>query len=246
MTMPDKWARWARRLAVAAFVVAIAGLAAFRQELMSFAVPLLVVAVAVVLALVAVLIGVFVVLGAPFRRAATGRRWGNVVWAFALSLVVLLPAAGTIQRGRDVPAIHDITTDTKNPPVFVAVPKRRAATDNALDIDKDVIAMQKAAYPDIATKKSRLRVRPAYFRALKRVREFGWEVVADVPPKSARGTGRIEATVKSRIFGFRDDVVIRVKPAGSGSKIDMRSASRLGRSDLGANAARITRYLSGL
>jgi uncharacterized protein (DUF1499 family) len=72
-------------------------------------------------------------------------------------------------------------------------------------------------------------------------RDLGWEIVATAPAE-----GRLEATARTRWFGFRDDVVVRVRPDGSGSRVDVRSVSRVGRSDLGTNARRIERFLAAL
>jgi uncharacterized protein (DUF1499 family) len=145
-------------------------------------------------------------------------------------------------RARVVPPIHDITTDTENPPRFVAVLARRAGAANSADYDAKVAAQQKSAYPDIAPinlpEPSTAR---AFERALAVARSLGWEIVAAEPKE-----GRIEATDTTRWFGFKDDVVIRVRPDGAGTRVDVRSVSRVGRSDVGANAARIRRFRSAL
>jgi uncharacterized protein (DUF1499 family) len=78
-------------------------------------------------------------------------------------------------------------------------------------------------------------------RATEAARALGWEIVATAP-----ADGRLEATDRTRWFGFRDDVVVRVRPDGSGSRVDARSVSRVGRSDLGTNARRIERFLAAL
>ena len=70
---------------------------------------------------------------------------------------------------------------------------------------------------------------------------MGWTIVA-----ADDAAGRIEASDRSRWFGFTDDIVVRITPSGSGSRIDLRSSSRLGRSDFGVNAARIETYLAAL
>jgi uncharacterized protein (DUF1499 family) len=78
-------------------------------------------------------------------------------------------------------------------------------------------------------------------RALDAARSLGWEVVA-----SDAATGRIEATATSRWFGFKDDVVVRIRPEGAGSRVDVRSMSRVGVGDLGANAERVREFLAKL
>jgi uncharacterized protein (DUF1499 family) len=143
---------------------------------------------------------------------------------------------------RQVPAIHDISTDTDTPPLFAAIlPLRAAAANPAAYGGPEVARLQRAAYPDIAP--LRLAVSPpaAFERALAAARRLGWTVVAQDP-----AAGRIEAFDRTFWFGFFDDVVVRVAPDGAGSRVDVRSVSRVGRSDVGANARRIRAYLRAL
>jgi uncharacterized protein (DUF1499 family) len=143
-----------------------------------------------------------------------------------------------------VPRIHDITTDTDNPPAFVAALPARAAEDaNTLTYEGPELAkLQKAAYPDVIPLVVALAPPDAFKRALDAAKAMsGWTIV-DTDPAA----GRIEANQTSLWFGFTDDVVIRVTAADSGSRIDMRSVSRQGRSDFGVNARRIRAYMAEL
>ena len=142
-----------------------------------------------------------------------------------------------------VPPIHDITTDTDNPPVFVAVvPLRKSEGVNPVAYDGANIAeQQRRAYPDVQPLTVALAPDVAFGRALDTAQQMGWTIVA-----SDRAAGRIEASQQSRWFGFTDDIVIRIAPINSGSRIDLRSSSRYGRSDFGVNAARIRAYLTAL
>jgi uncharacterized protein (DUF1499 family) len=143
-----------------------------------------------------------------------------------------------------VPPIHDITTDTDNPPAFVAaLPVRTAESANTVTYEgPDLAKKQKAAYPDIAPVKLGLPPAEAFKRALDTAKAMaGWTLVASDP-----ATGRIEANETSRWFRFTDDVVIRVAADGAGSRIDVRSVSRQGRSDFGVNARRIRAYTAAL
>lgn len=168
---------------------------------------------------------------------------------FALAVVGL--AGGLIvagipwqwwQKAQRVPPIHDITTDTETPPVFVAILPLRAGAPNTADYGgPEVAAQQRAGYPDLGPLTLQVSPQQAFERALAAARAMGWEIVAAEP-----GDGRIEATATTFWFGFKDDVVVRVAPAGSGSRIDVRSVSRVGRSDVGANAERIEAYLAQL
>ena len=143
-----------------------------------------------------------------------------------------------------LPPIHDITTDTENPPTFNAVLPARAA-ENAGGVaydDPQLPQMQKNAYSDLAPIKTALPVAKAFEHALHVAGSMpGWTIVA-----SDADAGRIEASQQSRWYRFTDDIVIRVACDEAGSRIDMRSASRQGRSDYGVNAARIRAYMGAL
>lgn len=137
------------------------------------------------------------------------------------------------------PRIHDITTDLDNPPDFSAVAVLRAPTDNPLTHGGPAVAeQQRRFYPDIAPLMVDAPPGEVFRAAVTAARRLGWTLVAE-----DEGAGRIEAFDRTRWYGFVDDVVVRVAPAGAGSRIDVRSASRLGKSDIGANARRIRRFL---
>jgi uncharacterized protein (DUF1499 family) len=158
------------------------------------------------------------------------------------ALVAYMPWQYNRLRGI-VPPIHDITTDTENPPSFVAALKLRPKSANTVDYEGPALAAkQRKAYPDIAPVKVALAPADAFKRALDTAKTMpGWTVV-DADP----ATGRIEANQTSRWFRFTDDVVIRVAADGAGSRIDVRSVSRVGRSDFGVNAGRIRAYTAAL
>jgi uncharacterized protein (DUF1499 family) len=146
------------------------------------------------------------------------------------------------RKAKQVPPIHDITTDTANPPQFVAVlPLRAKAANPATYGGPEIAAQQLKAYPQIVPLNLPVSPGAAFERALATVRDSGWEVVDAVPAE-----GRIEATATTLVYGFKDDVVIRIAPAAQGSRVDVRSVSRVGRSDLGANATRIDTFLNKL
>jgi uncharacterized protein (DUF1499 family) len=159
-----------------------------------------------------------------------------------LSLAVLGALGAVAMRASSVPAIHDITTDTIQPPPFLAVLPLRAGAANPPDHGgAGVIAKQRAAYPDLGPALLSVPPERAFERALAAAKTMGWELVASEP-----ATLRIEATDTTFWFGFKDDIVIRVTPQPAGSRVDIRSVSRVGGGDLGANAARIRRYLAAL
>ncbi|UWZ99647.1 DUF1499 domain-containing protein [Vibrio splendidus] len=145
---------------------------------------------------------------------------------------------GMIQPVKRGPAIHDITTDTINPPEFFVLDDTRAGAKNSLIYaGEEVAAIQKKLYPYIKPIQSNLSSADAYTKALNIAKNNGWEVVAGNPE-----TLHFEATAQTTFFGFMDDVVVKVTPINNKSRIDIRSVSRIGRSDKGVNAARIVEF----
>jgi len=143
-----------------------------------------------------------------------------------------------------LPPIHDITTDPDNPPTFSAVLAARAA-EHAGSVDHrhpELAQLQRAAYPDLQPLRSPHPVTSAFKEVLQAAKAMpGWTVIA-----FDANAGRIEASQQSRWFRFTDDIVIRVVGDAAGSRIDMRSTSRQGRSDYGVNAARIRSFMGTL
>lgn len=172
------------------------------------------------------------------RPARPGR--GAALTATAVGAVLLVLLAALASRGAAVPAIHDITTNPGDPPQFFAAARAPGNEGRTLGYPHgrgDVTALQRTAYPDLEP--IRLAVPPdeALRRAQRAAEELGWKVV-----EVDDNEGRLEATATSRVFRFVDDVVVRVRPDAGGSIVDLRSTSRVGESDLGANAARIRAF----
>ena len=141
-----------------------------------------------------------------------------------------------------VPYIHDITTDTGNPPLFEAVLPLRAGAPNPAEYGGSELAKQQTeGYPDLRPGSLSSSPESVFPRALQAAKDMGWEIVASDPK-----TLRIEATDTTLWFGFKDDVVVRLSPSPTGSRIDVRSVSRVGKSDVGTNARRINEYLARL
>ena len=141
------------------------------------------------------------------------------------------------------PYIHDVTTDTVNPPDFVIVGQLRTADDHSIEYDGlEVAELQVKAYPDIKTLIIDGSIEKTVQLAESVLNDMNLELVSvDIE------SGRIEAVATSFLFGFKDDMVIRVTETdGAQVKIDVRSKSRVGRSDLGQNAKRIRRFMEGL
>ena len=156
-----------------------------------------------------------------------------------ISFVVVGVLLQWLWTAKHVPPIHDITTDTENPPAFVAVLPLRAGAANPAEYGGPEIAgQQRKGYPNLGPAILDVPPDQAFRRALEAARAMGWEIIASNP-----ADGRIEATDTTFWFGFKDDVVVRITPAERGSRIDVRSVSRVGRSDVGTNAKRIQKYL---
>jgi len=161
--------------------------------------------------------------------------------AFIVGLVVAAPPINMMRRANELPDIHDISTDTDHPPAFVAVVPLRRGARNPVEYQPATAAQQKKGYPDIAPALLKLPPSEAFARAEKAARSMGWEIVAVAPQDL-----RIEATDTTPMFGFKDDVVIRVTPLADGSRVDIRSLSRIGSSDIGVNANRIRGFMRKL
>ena len=133
-----------------------------------------------------------------------------------------------LRRVKTLPYINDITTDTERPPQF-SPPK---------PYERHFAELQGIGYPQLRALELPVPPAQAFSRARHALQAMGLEIVAADEP-----AGRIEAVATTRWFGFKDDVVVRITPAGQGSRIDVRSKSRAGRSDLGTNAQRIQELL---
>jgi uncharacterized protein (DUF1499 family) len=169
------------------------------------------------------------------------RVWKTVLiagLAIAIGIAAFtIPYSWKLAAGR-LPKIHDISTDTVNPPRFVAIAPLRKNAMNPLEYGgTGVAAQQIRAYPDIKTMTLTLPTEQAFRLALETAQRMGWNIVATNP-----GEGRIEANDTTFWFGFTDDIVIRIAPFGRGSQVDIRSVSRVGLSDVGTNARRIRKF----
>ena len=176
------------------------------------------------------------------RRRGSGQPQGLGAAVLALAAGVIAVPLSAIVSAIGAPAIHDITTDTEDPPQFDAIVAIRGDTSNSLDRRPELAAIQRAAYPDI---QPLLLGRPpgeVLDMARRVAEELGWEVVA-----AHADRGLLEATDTTYWFGFKDDVAVRLRPADNGAtRVDARSISRVGGGDLGANAARIRSFLDAL
>ncbi|MGJ8647950.1 MAG: DUF1499 domain-containing protein [Marinomonas colpomeniae] len=157
-----------------------------------------------------------------------------------IGLAMLTPTLyGKINPPVRLPPIHDISTNTVTPPEFIVLDDNRVGARNTLVYGgSEVAALQKKAYSDITPIESGLSAAEAFNEALRVADVMGWELVAqDVESL------RYEATARTSVYGFVDDVVVVVTPVGDASRIDIRSVSRIGRGDRGVNAARVRTFI---
>ncbi len=174
-------------------------------------------------------------------RGTGGARPRSLAWtAFLLGVLVPLHAAWILAQGAGLPPIHDLTTDPDDPPLFVALLSERADAPNPPEYaGAEVARAQREGWPGLAPLHLPHPPGEVFGTALEVVDRMGWELVDTAPAE-----GRIEATDRTFWFGFADDVVIRIREEpGRGSRVDVRSKSRVGQGDLGANARRIERFL---
>jgi uncharacterized protein (DUF1499 family) len=169
---------------------------------------------------------------------------GRVSVAIMLCLGVLAaPATMLLQLAR-LPALSDITTDIDDPPAFSRSRAALAARGGLVPPERprESRQPQREAYQRIIPIITELPAEEAFDTALTAARDMGWQVIEGTVPGGRTGAGRIDAIATTRILRFADDVTIRIRPRVDGSRIDVRSVSRLGRHDLGTNARRIQSF----
>jgi uncharacterized protein (DUF1499 family) len=213
---------------------------AFEPEIVAHLEPARVIAAAAMAAVAAIVLGILASLAAPRGSGKPGVLSALLGVALGLS-AAYVPMSWRL-AAQTLPPINDVSTDTRDPPRLVALLALRGDATTAAEHGGDRIArLQKTGYPDIAPQMLALSPAEALSRAEQVARDLGWNIVAVEP-----GDGRIEAIAVTPWFGFHDDVVIRVKPAPSGSRLDIRSKSRHGLSDIGVNARRIRAFIERL
>ncbi len=226
---------WTRRIARAAIAAAVLvllagplikyGILGWQAGLAMFALGAILAGIGGIICLIAVL-----------------RRRGGLltVVAAAAGIAGLAVPVGIVVNAGNKPGIHDITTDTANPPAFVDITADvRGPDTNPIDYDPAIASQQQAAYPDLKPLVIARAPAAAFELATSAAMQQGWTIVA-----KDEAAGRIEATDTVPWWGFKDDVVIRLTPEGTGTRIDVRSKSRVGKGDLGVNAKRISDYLA--
>jgi len=232
---------WARRLALFALLASIlsvimvrSGLLEIRPAIATFLGALAFAAFSILLSFAA-----FVVI---WREGTEGL--GSALLAvFIGSALLAYPAYLGIQAYR-LPAITDVVTDPDDPPRFETIARLRPRDANPIAYPGRAVGeKQRAAYPDVEPLIVTSTLQQTYETALAVVTKRKWSIIDARAPQPGRREGRIEAVARTPIMGFREDIVVRVRPDGQGARLDVRSSSRYGPHDLGGNAQRITRLL---
>ncbi|MDE1173311.1 MAG: DUF1499 domain-containing protein [Parvibaculaceae bacterium] len=228
-------------ISIIGFLVVAAAILSSRLELVEFRLSISALALGGAIGVLGLIVSLIAIL---LNLLGSKRGMGKAILGLLLGLAISAPIAQAIAIGAKVPRIHDISTDLRNPPTFEAALPLRGSVANPLDrLDPpDLAELQMRAYPDLKTMYARGDGQEIFARALEVAKAQGWEINAVHPE-----TGIIEATATSRIMAFRDDIVIRLAEDPSGLiSIDMRSVSRVGQTDLGANANHIRDFFHGL
>ncbi|MGA3307945.1 MAG: DUF1499 domain-containing protein [Xanthobacteraceae bacterium] len=234
----SRLAIWARRIALFSLAATLIAIIIVRSGALDIVPALSTLAGALVLAVVAILLAFAAGIAiwtegiGGVREAITGLLIGLALIAYPLYLGI---------KAYRLPAIYDVTTDPIDPPRFEAIARLRPRDANPVTYAGLYTAeQQRTAYSDIEPDLTTASPQEAYDAVLKVVTKRKWHIVDARPPQAAAPReGRIEAIARTPILGFRDDVAVRVRATQDGARIDVRSASRYGRHDLGANAARV-------
>ena len=233
----SKLAIWSRRLALFAIAVVLLVIVFVNLGFLDPVPAIASLAGSLFFALVAMVlaVGAFVVI---WRQGLRGL--GLAVAALGIGVAMLgYPGYLGVLFYR-LPAVNDITTDPIDPPRFEAVARLRPRGANPIAYPgAAALKLQRAAYPDIEPLLVSVSPLEAYDAALAVITKRKWRIVDVRPPQTGRREGRIEAVARTPLMGFRDDIVVRVRAAEDGARIDMRSASRYGVHDFGANASRL-------
>jgi len=234
----SRLAIWARRIALFSLAATFVAIIIVRSGALDIVPALSTLAGALLLAVVAIAFafGAGVVI---WKEGMGGLHEALTALVVGLALIAYPLYLGV--KAYRLPAIYDVTTDPIDPPRFEAIARLRPRDANPVTYAGLQIAeLQRKAYSDIAPDDTTASPQDAYNAVLKVITKRKWHIVDAWPPQgSAPRDGHIEAIARSLILGFRDDVAVRVRATPDGARIDVRSASRYGRHDLGGNAARV-------
>lgn len=232
---------WARRLAV--FAIALAGMAVIlvRTRAADATAGLSVLGTAIFLACGALLLAGAAAV-AIWRMGLRGV--GIAVATVFLALIVLAYPGWLAVQAVRLPVLNDISTDINDPPNFARSARALRGRNGFIppDVAPERRLAQRRAYPLVQPINIDLEPEEVYQLVLRAAAALGWQVVDQIPPGGRAGIGRVDAVHRSLIMGLPDDITVRIRPLAAQTRIDIRSASRVGRHDFGANAARIMRF----
>lgn len=238
-------ATWARNLAVFAAVAVVVSIIIVRFDFLEMKPALATFFGGLAISALSILFGL-AGFAAIWQNGSRGM--ARILLAFLIDGAILAYPAYQALLYRKLPPIHDITTDPIDPPRFDALSRLRTGdgTNTAVYAGLYSAEQQRQFYPDIEPIELEIPVDRAYAIARQLVIKRKWTVIDDREPQPPRRMGRIEAVARTPIMGFREDISIRVVPDGDDSRVDIRSASRYFESDLGSNAARVTKFIDDL
>jgi hypothetical protein len=238
-------ATWSRNLAIFAVVAVVVSILIVRFGFLEMKPALATFFGALGCAVLSILVGL-AAFAAIWQNGSRGM--GRILLAFLISTILLAYPAYLALQYRKLPKIYDITTDPIDPPRFEALARLRSGegTNSAVYAGLYSAEQQRIAYPDIETVELEVPPQRAYEVTLALVAKRKWLVIDERPPQLPRRIGRIEAVARTPIMGFREDVSIRITPDGEESRVDIRSSSRYFESDLGSNAARVSKLIEDI
>ena len=238
-------ATWSRNLAIFSVVAVVVSILIVRFGFLEMKPALATFFGALGCAALSILVGL-AAFAAIWQNGSRGM--GRILLAFLISALLLAYPAYLGLQYRKLPPIHDITTDPIDPPRFEALARLRSAegANPAVYAGLYSAEQQRLAYPDIETVELEVPPQRAYEVTLALVAKRKWLVIDERPPQLPRRIGRIEAVARTPIMGFREDISIRVTPDGEDSRVDIRSSSRYFESDLGSNAARVSKLIEDI
>jgi uncharacterized protein (DUF1499 family) len=240
----SRLAVWARRMALFSLLAALLSVIIVRSGLLEIGPALATFGGALTCAVVALMLALaaFVVI---WREGLGG--FGHALTAIAIGFALLAYPAYLGAKAYKLPRLHDITTDPIDPPRYEVLARVRPRDANSVNYEGLAAAeVQHAAYPEIEPLDEDTTPQAAFTAALAVIAKRRWLIVDQRPPQPPRREGRIEAVARTPIMGFRDDVVVRIRPTEDGSRIDLRSSSRYGSFDFGTNAARVRALLDDI
>lgn len=240
----SRLAIWARRFAFFALAVALLAIVVVQSGFIDPVPGLITFVGSLVIAGFAMLLsfGAFIVI---WNDGLKG--FGYALFALAVGVALIAYPAYLGARSYGKPPLNDISTDTDDPPRFEAIARLRPRTANPVAYPGAKAAeLQQKMYPDLEPLQLTATPQEAYDAALEVITRRKWLAIDTRSPLGGRRDGRIEAVARTPIMGFRDDVVVRIRPSSGGARVDVRSAARYGTYDFGTNARRVRALLDDI